>query len=208
MTEILKAGDPKAPVRAAEVLAGGGVVIYPTETLYGIGALATLERSVERVFELKGRPRGKPLPALARDLDMMGVYAVLTPLARELVARFMPGPLTLVLAGRGGLPDALTAGTGTVALRISANPFVKELFKLIDVPLVSTSANTSGGPDLHRACEVIEAFRDRVELIIDSGNLSPSHGSTVLDLSTGTPRIVREGVLKRSALEPWLEKTT
>lgn len=204
MTEVIKAEAPGAPGRAAGVLESGGVIVYPTETLYGIGALVTSGGAVERIFDIKGRPKAMPIPVLVRDLEMVKAIAEPTPAAERLAERFWPGALTIILKVSGELDPIITAGTGNVAVRISAHPFVKALFEYIDIPLTSTSANPSGAGNILESDYIYDAFRDKVELIIDSGTIPPSKGSTIVDLTTASPRIVREGDLSSRELEEYL----
>ena len=203
----MRADDRRACGEAADVLNSGGVIIYPTETLYGIGALATSESAVEGVFRSK-ESGGKPIPVLVRDFDMMGEYALLPPAAERLAREFLPGPLTLVLRGRGrgrgGLAGLVSAGTGNVAVRISANEFVKRLFEVVDSPITSTSANVSGGANIYSITELIELFSARVDLIVDSGNIPISKGSTVIDMTSASPLLLREGDIPFSDIKEFL----
>ncbi|HVY54564.1 MAG TPA: L-threonylcarbamoyladenylate synthase [Thermodesulfobacteriota bacterium] len=198
---MIGASDPEAPEKAASILRSGGVIVYPTETLYGIGALASNGTSVERVFEIKGRPHASPIPVLGRDLGMLEEVAEFNAAARLLAENFWPGALTLVLKDKGKLPELITAGTGKTAVRVSAHPFVARLFKELDGPLTSTSANPSGGGNLLEFSHIYREFNGRVELIIDSGNIPPSKGSTVVDVTTTPPEILREGDLSISKLK-------
>lgn len=185
------------------MLNSGGIILYPTETLYGLGALATSERAVEGVFRCK-ESGGKPIPVLVRDLDMMGEYALLSPAAERVAREFLPGPLTLVLRGRGGLAGLVSAGTGNVAVRISANEFVKGLFEAVDFPITSTSANVSGGANIYGIMELIELFSTRVDLVVDSGNIPISKGSTVIDMTSASPLLLREGDIPFSDIKEFV----
>ena len=190
---MIKASDPGAPRRAASVVESGGVIIYPTETLYGIGALASSEKSAGRVLDIKGRPHGSPIPILGRYITMLDDLVEFNETAASLAEKFWPGPLTLVLREKGKLPALITAGTGKAAVRVSAHPFVIRLFNELDCPVTSTSANLSGGGNLLEFHEIYDTFSGKVELIIDSGNIPPSKGSTVVDVTTTPPEIIREG---------------
>ena len=199
--QIIQKNDPEGPRKAAEVLVSGGVIIYPTETLYGIGALATNERAVNRVFDIKGRASGKPIPVLVKNIEMLIEFAEVTPLGLKLTREFLPGPLTLVLRQKRKLPDIISGGTGKVGFRISSHPFVKSLFEFLDEPITSTSANLSGEENLLSFHEIYGEFRDLVDLIVDGGRLFPSKGSTVVDLTTTPPTMVREGEIEPRVLE-------
>jgi L-threonylcarbamoyladenylate synthase len=201
LTEVIKEKNPESPAIAALMINNGGVVIYPTETLYGLGANALSEISVRRVFVTKGRPYGKPIPLLVRDIEMFREVAIVTEQASKLIRSFLPGPLTLVLDEKINFPGLITADTGKVAVRISNHPFVKQLFRYISQPLTSTSANISGGGNLYDIKGIYDAFNSKVDLIIDSGTLHPSKGSTVVDLTKSPPSIIREGEISRELIE-------
>ncbi len=205
MTEVVKEKDSESSQRAASVLREGGVIIYPTETLYGMGVLALNGESVKKIFNIKDRFYGKPIPILVRDREMLSQFVEVTEEALQLIDRFLPGPLTLVLRQKKDLPDIISAGTGKVAVRISGHPFVRRLFDLISEPLTSTSANISGEENLFSFDEIYMTFNGKVDLIVDSGNLPPSKGSTVIDLTVKPPRIVREGDIGRDILKGFLE---
>jgi L-threonylcarbamoyladenylate synthase len=204
LTEVVKQNNPESPQKTASVLRNGGVIIYPTETLYGLGALALNEKSVENVFIIKGRSYGKPIPILVKDKEMLIEFAEVNERASTLINKFLPGPLTLVLRKRKNLPDLITAGTGKAAVRISRHPFVRHLFDFISEPLTSTSANISGDENLFSFDEIHKVFNGKVDLIVDSGNLPPSKGSTIVDLTVNPPLIVREGDISKEELKEFL----
>jgi L-threonylcarbamoyladenylate synthase len=201
MTEVINEKNPQSPAIAALMINSGGIVIYPTETLYGLGANALSEISVRRVFITKGRPYGKPIPILVRDIEMFREVANVTEQASKLIGSFLPGPLTLVLNEKINFPGLITADTGKVAVRISNHPFVKRLFNHISQPLTSTSANISGRDNLYEINDIYDAFNSKVDLIIDSGSLHPSKGSTVVDLTESPPSVIREGEISRESIE-------
>lgn len=203
--KLIKAEDPDASRWASRILNEGGVIVYPTETLYGLGSVATLEGAVRRVFELKLRPIGKPIPILVRDLEMMGDYVCLTQEAKSLVERFMPGALTIVLKDKGRLPQLISASSGKTAVRISGHYFVTRLFGEIDTPITSTSANLSGEGNLLSTEGLIDVLGDKVDLIVDSGKIPPSKGSTVLDLTTSPPSLIREGDIPFSEIKEYMK---
>jgi len=204
LTEVIKENSRESAQKAASILKSGGVIIYPTETLYGMGTLALKDVAVEKIFQIKGRPEGKPIPILVRDKEMLSKFAELTEASHTLIHRFLPGPLTLVLLEKEKLPGLITAGTGKVAARISRHPFVRSLFKLIDEPITSTSANISGEENLFNAAAILDRFEGKIELIVDSGNLPPSKGSTIVDLTVKPPLIIREGDISKRVLEEFL----
>ncbi|GJM17019.1 MAG: hypothetical protein DHS20C13_23460 [Thermodesulfobacteriota bacterium] len=204
LTEVISTTDPKSSEKAASILNNGGVIVYPTETLYGIGALASRSDAVERIFEIKGRPQGKPIPLLVKDMEMLSQIAENSILASILSERFWPGRLTLILKQISTLPEMITCGSGKIALRISAHAFLKALFDLIEEPLTSTSANISGDQNLLGTEELIETFNGKVDLIVDSGKIPESRGSTIVDLTLDPPQILREGDINSAILKEFI----
>lgn len=204
MADVIKSHNLDSGKIAADALTGGGVVVYPTETLYGIAAPAFDERAVDRVFEIKGRHKDMPIPLLVRDLDMLASIAEVNDTALVLAKNFWPGALTLILNEKGNLPGVITAGTGKVAVRISGHDFVKNLFNYFNQPITSTSANVSGGGDLTNSDDIQREFGTRVDLIIDSGNIPPSKGSTILDLTVNPPEILRPGDIKEEEIKEYI----
>ena len=183
------------------VLAGGGVMAYPTETFYGLGAAAFSARAVARVFELKGRDPGKPLPLIAADLDMVGEMAGPLPGAfRALAAEFWPGPLTLILRAAPGLPAFLQGPGGSVAVRIPPVPWLRRLAYELSQPLTATSANLSGEKEMAEPAAVAAAFERKVELIVDGGRTTGGAPSTLLDLTAPEPRILRPGAVPETRI--------
>jgi L-threonylcarbamoyladenylate synthase len=177
----------------AAVLRRGGVVAYPTETFYGLGAVAADAAAVERLARAKGRPDGKPLPLLAADLAAVEAVAVLDADARRVAARLWPGPLTLVLPARPGLPAAVTAGTGTVGVRIPGSDVARRLARAAGCAIVSTSANPSGGPPPVRAEALDPALRARLDAVLDAGPVPGGLPSTLAVIEGGRARLLRIG---------------
>jgi L-threonylcarbamoyladenylate synthase len=186
---------------AAAALRRGGLVAYPTETFYGLGVLATDAAAVARLARAKGRPDGKPLPLLAADVAAVETVAVLDGAAHRVAARLWPGPLTLVLPARPGLPEAVTAGTGTVGIRVPGSAVARALAREAGGPIVSTSANPSGGPPPRRVGELDPALRARVDLVLDGGETPGGLASTVVAVGGGTIRLVRVGPVPLEAVE-------
>jgi len=186
---------------AAAALRCGGLVAYPTETFYGLGVLATDAAAVARLARAKGRPDGKPLPLLAADVAAVETVAVLDGAAHRVAARLWPGPLTLVLPARPGLPEAVTAGTGTVGIRVPGSSVARALAREAGGPIVSTSANPSGGPPPRRPGELDPALRARLDLVLDGGETPGGLASTVVEVGGGTIRLVRAGPVPMEAVE-------
>lgn len=173
------------------------IVLYPTDTLYGLGVDATNPEAVMCLFELKGRDEGKPTSIMVSDIAMMERYADVTPLARRLVEKFLPGKLTIVL-NANDLPDVLTAGTGTVGVRIPDHKEALALVREWGTPVTATSANVSGMETKHSVAEILEQFGEKASMItriIDDGILPPSAPSTVVDARGEELIIIREGAI-------------
>ena len=181
---------------AAELLRSGGIVAFPTETVYGLGANALDPAAVQRIYEAKGRPAVNPLivhvasVAMARDLSEDW-----TPLASRLAEKFWPGPLTLVVRRTARIPDDVTAGGETVGLRMPAHPVALALIELAGVPVAAPSANLSNQISPTTAAHVERGLGDRVDVIVDGGATSVGIESTVVDVTGTEPRILRPGVV-------------
>jgi len=203
-TQVLEA-TPEALTLAAEVIRAGGLVAFPTETVYGLGADALSEAAVARIFEAKERPRGNPLIVHVADATALDEVAVrVTDRAREVVASFWPGPLTLVLDRAAAVPLITTGGLDTVAVRVPAHPVAQGLIRAAGRPLAAPSANRSGRPSPTRAPHVLEDLGGRIELILDGGSASVGLESTVLDMTTEPPTVLRPGGVTLEQLEAHL----
>jgi L-threonylcarbamoyladenylate synthase len=178
---------------AAEALRRGGVVAYPTETFYGLGALASDEAAVGRLVRAKGRPDGKPLPLLAADLSQVEAVARLSPLARRLAAALWPGPLTLVVPARPGLHAAITGGGGTVGVRVTSSPLAAALARGAGGALVATSANLAGNPPAAAVAALDPALAARLDLVLDGGPTPGGLPSTVVAVEGDRLRLLRPG---------------
>ena len=190
--------------QAAELLRRGGIVAYPTETFYGLGALASSQEALERLARAKLRPEGKPLPVLAADLDTAAeVVAGFEPLAARLAARFWPGPLTLVLPAAPGLARELTAGSDTIGVRVPGSEVARELSRRAGGCIVSTSANLSGGPPATTSAELDPGLVDQLDGVLDGGPTPGGLASTVLAVRDGQLTLLRAGAVPWEALLPF-----
>jgi len=199
-TEVLKV-DSARPSRAAleralEVLKVGGLIAFPTETFYGLGASALDPSAVRRLFELKGRPWSKPLLVLVDSVAMAEAVALVTEPARAMMARHWPGALTLVLPARPTVPAELTAGTATIGVRLSPHPVARALVTGLAGPLTAPSANPAGAPPPTTADEVLGYFDGALGLVLDAGPSAGGLPSTVLDMSGDVPRVLRQGAVR------------
>jgi L-threonylcarbamoyladenylate synthase len=187
--------------QAAAVLRSGGVIAYPTETFYGLGALASHAGAVARVAAAKGRPDGKPLPLLAASLAQVEAVAELSPEARRLAAAFWPGPLTLVLPARPGVLDAITGGGATVGVRVTSSPVAATLATMSQGALVATSANLAGAPPAASVEALDPALVARLDLVLDAGPAPGGLPSTVVALGDEGLILVRAGAIGFERLE-------
>jgi L-threonylcarbamoyladenylate synthase len=187
---------------AVAVLLDGGIVAYPTDTVYGLGASMSIPAAVERVFAAKRRTHDMALPLLVADsAQMAGLASRFPPVARLLVERFLPGALTLVLPASDAVPGIVTAGGKTVAVRIPDHPVPLELIRGIGAPLVGTSANVSGKPSPLTAAETRAQLGEAVDMVVDDGRRCPGTESTIVDVSSETPVVLREGAIPKEDIE-------
>lgn len=192
--------------KAAELVAEGGVVAFKTDTFYGLGVDPTNASAVRRIRELKGREENKPILLLVSDRDHVDRFIISPSETFKILAdRFWPGPLTIVGRAHAGLPAELTADTGTVGVRIPDDEQVRDLVRICGGALTATSANPSHKPPARTASEVASYFPVGLDLIIDSGAVTATRPSTVLDLSGPTAKLVREGALERSKLTEFIQ---
>lgn len=197
MSQIISISEKnifKAIDRAVAILREGGIVAFPTDTVYGVGADTLNPKAVEKIYLAKRRPRDKPLPVLVSSIDdVRKVAAELPPIFAELTARFWPGALTLIVKAKDILPPEVTAGRKTIAVRMPDNRIALELIGRFGYPLATTSANLSGMPESVSAQEVQASLGDKVDLILDGGITAKKVASTVLDISIAPPIILRQG---------------
>lgn len=195
-------------IRAAvDVLASGGVAAIPTDTVYGLAANAFDESAVLKIYELKGRPEGMALPLLLSEAEEVGMCAEKMPQAAwTLMERFWPGALTLVVSKSAGIPDIVTAGLDTVALRVPDHPVPRAIAKTLSAPITGTSANLSGRPALTNAASVRREFGDAIDFVLDGGDALGGMASTIMDISGDKMRVLREGAVSREEIEAVLGK--
>jgi L-threonylcarbamoyladenylate synthase len=198
VTDVLRV-DPTRPdreaiARAAERLRAGGLVAFPTETVYGLGAHALDRGAVQRLFAAKGRPAHDPVIVHVDTIERIDQLVTEVPdAALTLAARFWPGPLTLVMRRSSQVPDEVTAGLDTVAIRVPAHPVAATLLMAAAIPVAAPSANLFSRPSPTQASHVLEDLHGRIDLILDGGATMLGIESTVLDLSADTPTILRPG---------------
>jgi len=202
--QILKA-DPQGIGKAGQLILGGKVVAFPTETFYGLGADALDVQVLQKIFRIKGREEDKPLLLLVADRTWLpGLVRRISPGAERLMERFWPGPLTLVFEAAAHLSPILTAHTGKVGLRISSHPVAQRLVQVVGRAITATSANVSGQPSASLAGEVFQALGEKIDALLDGGKTAGGFGSTVVDVSEVSPKIIRPGAIPQAELAPFL----
>lgn len=187
---------------AAGIVRRGGVIAFPTETFYGLGACPFDARAVQRLFDLKGRsPRTAPILVLIRSrADLGQLVSEITPAAERLMDACWPGPLTLVFRAAAAVPSVLTAGTGTIGVRLSASSDVQRLLETVGGPLTGTSANRTGQPPATTAADVERIFGGLVDVVLNGDATPGGLPSTVVDTTVDPPRLLREGRVPTASL--------
>ena len=187
--------------RAAEIVAGGGLVAVPTETVYGLGGNGLDENAVRAIYEVKGRPEVKALSLMVTGKEAMSAYCEDVPAAAEALAdKFWPGPLTIILKSKDIVPEIVRAGGATVGLRCPDHPMTLELLKKCSLPLAAPSANPSGEPSPKTAEKVMEYFDGSIDGVIDGGECGIGLESTIIDMSSAPYKILRQGALPESEI--------
>jgi len=203
-TEILTVKNPqenKAAIeKAAAMLKTGGLVVFPTETVYGIGGVATSADAARAIYAAKGRPSDNPLIVHIAEPQDAEQYAVTNDTYYRLAAAFMPGPLTVILPKKDTVPDAVTGGLTTVALRVPAHPVAAALIRAVGAGIAAPSANLSGRPSPTTATHVIEDLSGRVDMIIDGGACEVGLESTIVALDGNVATLLRPGAITADAL--------
>jgi L-threonylcarbamoyladenylate synthase len=204
-TRLLSASSPADLSEAAEVLRRGGLVAFPTETVYGLGALALDSLAVRGIYAAKGRPSTNPLIVHVPGEDEARPLVTRWPLeAQQLAAHFWPGPLTLVLPRCSKVPDEVTAGGETVAVRVPSHPAARALLERVGQPLAAPSANRAEHVSPTTAAHVLRDLNGRIDAVLDGGRCSVGIESTVLSLDASGPRLLRAGAISRAQLEELL----
>ena len=194
METLILGTDERSIEKAGKIIAGGGLVAFPTETVYGLGASAFREDSVKKIYEAKGRPSDNPLIVHIADVTYIDrLTAECSEKARALIEAFMPGPFTVILKKSGAIPDTVTAGMDTVAVRYPENETAQRLIRAAGVPIAAPSANLSGKPSPTEARHVIDDMTGRIDAVIDGGSCDVGVESTIVDASGVIPVLLRPG---------------
>lgn len=202
-TKILLGSSESDLQNAAFLLQQGETVAFPTDTVYGLGANALHADAIQKIYDAKGRPSDKPLIILIHDKAQLDTFTLrISDDAQKLMNTFWPGPLTLVFPKRPGVvPDHVTRGLNTVAVRMPNHPVALQILQLAKVPVAAPSANLSGNPSPVDAAQVQRDLNGRIAAIVDGGTCEVGVASTILDISGDVPAILRQGVITKEQLE-------
>jgi L-threonylcarbamoyladenylate synthase len=196
----------EATVAAASIIKSGGIIAFKTDTFYGLGVDPLNGPSVQRLKRVKGRDDGKPILLLISDETEVLRFTPARTLIFEKASRaFWPGPITIVTRADPAVPSEITAGTGTVGIRLPSDHLVREFVRLCGGALTATSANLTGRPPARSAAEVLDQFDGTIDLVVDAGEVTVTEPSTVLDSTTYPVRLIREGVISRAKIETVFE---
>lgn len=200
---------PEDLERAGKVLRSGGLVAFPTETVYGLGGNALDREAARKIYAAKGRPSDNPLIVHIADAEELnGLVSEIPPMARKLMETFWPGPMTLILKKKPVVPDETTGGLGTVAVRMPSDPVASALIRAAGVPIAAPSANRSGRPSPTRAEHVIEDMKGRIEMILDGGPVGIGLESTIIDCTEEEPVILRPGYISREMVAELFDRVS
>lgn len=202
--------DPEIRVPAeikivAQILKSEGVIVYPTDTFYGLGVNCFSPSAIRRAYSLKKRDPSKPLAVVISDRDMLRSVAIDIPhLFDSVASEFWPGPLTIVLRASSLMPKALLGSQNTIGVRLPNHAWLRELIKTADFPITATSANIAGEAEISDPARVIQVFQGKVDCIVDGGMTRGGLSSTVVDMTAKKPSILRQGAIPSSQLERFL----
>jgi len=205
MRQVLKIDrqrpDESAIAEASSILGAGGVVAYPTETFYGLGADGQIEDAIKKIFVIKGRNFKNPISIIIGNAkDVRSLTEEIPEFALRLMETFWPGALTIIFKASSDVSPLLTAGTGKIGIRLSSHPVATALTNKLGHPITATSANLSGRHECTQADEVIQGIGDQIDAVMDGGRTPGGSGSTIIDVTTDPPVILREGIIPKYKL--------
>ena len=206
MPEILKVSadnsEESVLSSAAAIVARGGVIAYPTETFYALGADATNEQAVKKIYKIKDRNFINPISIIiGRTENLYPLVESVSSAAQKLIQAFWPGALTIIFKASDGVLPVLTAGTGKIGVRVSGSNAAQVIAQKLGHPLTATSANLSGKPECSQASEVIKQIGNKIDAIVDFGPTIGDKVSTIIDVTSDPPEILREGTITRQSIE-------
>lgn len=196
---------------SVKILKNGGVIVYPTDTLYGLGTNAFNIKAILKVFKIKKQPSNKPISVIVKDINMARRIACIDSKVERMLRNIWPSPITIILRKKEIIPYALTADTETIAIRIPDDNFAADIAKCLDFPITATSANISGKKDLLSPEDIVTTFtREKVrpDIFIDRGSIENPEPSTIIDLTSNIPKIVRIGVVGKKRMLELFKKFT
>lgn len=197
--------EPERIEEAVAILESNGVIAFPTETLYGLGADARNESAIEKIFEIKGRDFRNPILVVIGDAGHLDDFTEDVPAAaRKLMEKFWPGPLTIIFKATRVVSPKLTAGSGKIGIRLTSHPIARELSCRLGGPLTATSANLSGAPDCSSAQEVLFQLEGRIDGLVDGGRTPEGIGSTIVDTTVSPVKVLREGAIAATLIQDTL----
>lgn len=189
------------------LLESGSTIIYPTDTLYGFGVNAFDENAIKNIYRTKKQKNDKPISVLVKDIKTARKIACIDSKVEKILNNIWPGPITVVLRKKDIISYSLTGNKETIAIRIANNKFISMLMKEIDFPITTTSVNISGEKNLLTSTEIIEKFKnERIALFLDAGNIKNSTASTIVDLTTTIPKILRIGIIGKNKMQDFFKK--
>lgn len=195
-TELEKLKQP------AQIIKEGGIVIFPTETVYGIGTNGLNENAIKKLYEIKKRPLNKPISLLVNSIDMINEIAKdITDIEYKLIKQFFPGPLTIILKKKDIVPNILTANSKTVGIRMPENEIALKLIEYANVPIATPSANISGKPSGTNMKNIMQDFEGKVDCFIDNGPSKIGFASTIVQVINGVPHILRQGSITEEQIK-------
>ena len=198
----------KSLQKVGDIIKKGGIVIFPTDTVYGLGCNAFHIPALKTIFRIKKRSIHKPLPVLINNPDQLAdlISGQISSLAKELIEVFWPGALTLIFPANDGIPDLVTGGTNKIGVRMPQCKLILNLISLTQLPLIGTSVNVSGKSMPSEVNEIIDTWESKVDCILNAGDMEKVCVSTVVDLTVYPPKIVREGAIEIKRLDPYFKK--
>ncbi len=193
--------------KPAQKIKNGGIVVFPTETVYGIGVNALDEDAIKKLYNIKQRPTNKPISLLVNNMKMINqVTRDITELEYALIKEFLPGPLTIILKKKDIIPDIVTAGNDTVGIRMPENEIALKLIEYAGFPIAAPSANISGKPSGTELSQIMKEFENEVDYFIDGGKSKIGIASTIVQVIEGEPHILREGAVSKKEIEEFCKK--
>ncbi len=194
---------------AVDYLSDGKVIVYPTDTIYGLGCDALNEKAVEKILRIKKRDDNKPLSVMVKSIEAIGKIAFVDKIREQIARELLPGPFTLIFPGVKHVPEIVTGGKNSIAVRIPDHPVTKKLAECFENPMITTSVNLSGEPPFNDPFDIVEYFKereDKPDFILDCGKIVDAQPSVIIDITQGRPQIMRTGMMSVEEIKNLLER--